>query len=145
MLSNGQEIHFMNILHCEAFGSRNLLSVPQITMSNPGIMIEFGSRTAKILCGKNTIATDTLVGKLYCLNTKMTSQMPKGLPTALVTAATKNLDLWHEWFGHINFDTLKEMSSAVKGMNVTRMKSPAICEACMIGKSHRQIPHMAAE
>ena len=49
ILSNGQEICFSNVLHCKAFGGRNLLSVPQITTSNPGITIEFGSRTVKIL------------------------------------------------------------------------------------------------
>ena len=145
MLNTGREVHFSNVLHCKAFGGRNLLSVPQITTFNPGITVEFGSRTAKILRGKNTIATGTLVGRLYCLNMKTTLQTPKGLPTALVTVATKNLDLWHERFGHINYNTLKEMSSVVKGMNITRTKSPAICEACMIGKSYRQILHMAAE
>ena len=144
-LSNGQEICFVNVLHCKAFGGRNLLSVPQITTYNPGIIIKFGSRIARILRGKNAIATGTLVGRLYCLNTKMTLQIPKGLPTALVTVVTKNLDLWHEQFGHINYNTLKEMSSVVKGMNVTKTKSPAICEACMMGKSHRQISHTAAE
>src|SRR5437762_3208413 len=118
MLSNRQEICFVNVLHCKAFGSWNLLSVPQITTSHPGIMIEFRSKTAKILHGNNIIITGTLVSRLYCLNTKITSQMLKGLPTALVTAAMKNLNLWYECFGHINFDTLKEMSSVVESMNI---------------------------
>ena len=55
--------------------------------------------------------------------------------------AKSDIELWHKRIGHINLEKLKGMQS--KGVIIglptfTKKEITGVCEACQLGKQHRQ-------
>ena len=70
--------------------------------------------------------------RLYLLKLSIIDQ-------CLITTEDATEDwLWHSWFGHMSFHTLKEMSNRqlVKGLPVIKVPNK-LCRDCMAGKHHR--------
>eukprot|EP00253_Pinus_taeda_P035887 PITA_35887 len=85
-----------------------------------------------LLDSMKPIASGTCVGGLYKLNVKSAPHQ------ALASSTMTTVDLWHQRFGHINFNDLLllQKRGMVEGLPV--LKPVYIdCDACALGKLHR--------
>jgi hypothetical protein len=47
------------------------------------------------------------------------------------------VELWHRRFGHLNLDNLKKVQKMVRGMPQFNVTRGGVCDACAMGKHHR--------
>jgi len=78
------------------------------------------------------IASGIHVGGLYKLNVKSAPHQP------LASSSMVTVDLWHQRFGHINFNDLLLLHKRSMVEDLPVLKSSHIyCDACALGKLHR--------
>jgi hypothetical protein len=53
--------------------------------------------------------------------------------------AESDIDLWHKWIGHVNYQRLQDLQTkqVVLGLPKFSGHKTQICEACQLGKQHR--------
>ncbi len=118
-----------NVMHVPALGYQ-LLSVP--TFDKLGLTTSFHSKRCQIYNGEKLLATATMKGNLYELDTYPTSK-----ETALVG---NSIEVWHHRLAHIQPSTILEMSKsqAVQGLNIENSsRKLSNCTGCVLGKGHR--------
>jgi hypothetical protein len=129
---DGNIRHIHNVMYVPGI-KKNLISVSTITDQN--LKVEFYKSYCVIkdlLDCMKPIASGIHVGGLYKLNVKSAPHQ------ALTSSAMTTVDLWHQRFGHINFNDLLllQKRGMVEGLPV--LKSVHIdCDACALGKLHR--------
>ncbi len=76
------------------------------------------------------LATATKCGSLFVLNGQTSEQ---------VIVAKVSLEIWHRRCGHLNGQSLRQLSSEklVDGFVHDGLKQIGFCEPCTIGKHHR--------
>ena len=118
-----------NVLHIPSF-EYSLLSVS--ALDKKGMQTTFGDGKCVIQKGSMVIATGTLNGSLYFVNTKKV-QKPK--ESAFITS----LQLWHERMAHVDKRGITQMArrGIVNGLKLESHGSTPLCEGCLKGKSHK--------
>lgn len=123
--------------------SCNLFSVKRIAKS--GLRVCFDGEKAEILHNDTVVADGQLRGKLYELNIFCKrSEMGSALVTGKVS---RNAVLWHQRYGHVGCDSLRELVrfDMVNGLTLTNFDADAVvCEPCLSGKIER-LPFGSAE
>lgn len=122
-----RECNLRNVLHVPTLGYQ-LLSVP--TLDKSGLETLFKSGRAFISSQTRLLATATLQGNLYRLDTS-------NVKTALVSA---QMNVWHKRLGHLSPTTISEMNTrnVVRGLHLAKENSNLThCEGCELGKAHR--------
>ena len=78
------------------------------------------------------IATGTRVGGFYKLDVTRKSHQ------VLASTTISTVDLWHQRYGHLNHKDLMllKKNTMVEGLHV--LKYHVECEACVLGKQHRE-------
>jgi transposase InsO family protein len=135
---DGEIKNIKNVLYVPGI-HRNLLSVGRI--ADQGYRVEFSSNrvtiwekdTKDVLCHDSKMSGNGLYRlDIECIN----------ILEACTVEKDQNLQqvlLWHKRLGHLNFETLHQLSrqGAVKGMpRLPRVKH--ICETCQLGKLARK-------
>ncbi len=118
-----------NVMHVPDLGYQ-LLSVP--TFDKLGLTTSFHSKRCQISSGTKILATATMNGNLYELDT-----YPKPRGTALIA---NSLHVWHQRLAHTHPSTIIEMSrtKAVEGLEIKNPpKESSNCAGCVLGKGHR--------
>ena len=100
------------------------------------LLSDYHNRFYKI--GK-LIMTATVNGRLRYLD-KDTLAQDEVNTAHIAVSKTLDLELWHCRFGHLGIDAVKQLinQDMVDGLDLTSDSPfPAICEACIRGKQHR--------
>jgi transposase InsO family protein len=117
----------------------NLLSVLFLTIHR-GIKVEIIGTALRFYKMGKLILTATVNGRLAYLDGETLTQ--DEVNTAHIAASkTLDLELWHRRFGHLGIDAVKQLitQDMVDGLDITSdTPFPAICEACIHGKQHRE-------
>lgn len=117
----------------------NLFSVLNVEMK--GMKVVFGDGKVKIYNGSQVVATGVRRGKLYELNLYANSDYAS---ESMLTCGriTKDLELWHRRFGHLNMNQLEQLigKRMVNGLSPTKnlSRSEIVCEPCVVGKQTRK-------
>ena len=133
ILVNGKRVKcvLQNVLHVPDLGYQ-LLSVP--TFDKSGFTTSFHSARCWISNGSKLLATATIKGNLYELDTP-----PPSVESALLAKSTQ---LWHQRLAHIQPATIIEMSKsqAVRGLEIDDSREQTMtCAGCALGKAHRAV------
>ncbi|KAJ0795822.1 putative RNA-directed DNA polymerase [Helianthus annuus] len=130
----GTEKRVPNVFYVEGL-KHNLLSVGQLVQK--GYEVKFSNRECRI-----KDKTGETIGIVNMTGNKM---FPLNLSQDLIPRAysmiTQDLSaLWHQIYGHINFDTLHDMgmNEVVKGLPKISKQQSKVCESCMLGKHARK-------
>ncbi|KAJ0522113.1 putative RNA-directed DNA polymerase [Helianthus annuus] len=130
----GTEKRVPNVFYVEGL-KHNLLSVGQLVQK--GYEVKFSNRECRI-----KDKTGETIGIVNMTGNKM---FPLNLSQDLIPRAysmiTQDLSaLWHQRYGHINFDTLHDMGmkEVVKGLPKISKQQSKVCESCMLGKHARK-------
>ena len=132
-LSNGKSAKITSVLYVPNL-STNLLSIKRLTTA--GYNISFINGICNISFENDIVATANLsTDGLYHLNCSMT----KNTEYANVITETGNIDLWHQRFGHTNFNTIFQLanSKSIKGINISSKPPTSPCETCVVNKQTR--------
>jgi hypothetical protein len=125
---------------------KNLLSVGKF--ADKGFYTLFGKETCWIfkrdIPGRILlIGTKSRSNGLYRLNSSLMRRAPSSASGQSANLVTENqqrtTELWHRRAGHLNFQSLYNLSKRgmVSGMPTLPLIKPT-CEACVLGKHHRQ-------
>lgn len=130
ILLNGEIVccKLNNVLLVPELGYQ-LLSVSSLSMK--GFTTAFEGRKCDIKQGRTVVASGTLQGSLYRLDTV------KGANTALVSST---LQVWHERFAHVDPSVIQNMvnNNVVSGVEIQDSNASEMkCEGCVLGKGHR--------
>ncbi len=109
--------------------SFNLVSVSKV--SERGRIVRFVETGCEFIDSQNKVlATATKCGSLFALNCQTTEQ---------VNVAKVSLEVWHRRYGHLNGQSLRQLSSEklVDGFVHDGLKQIGFCEPCTIGKHLR--------
>lgn len=140
--------------------THNLLSVAKLTR-HEGITVAFDQDCARILKDGNTVITAKQHNNLFIIYPSLpTSESATVTQNTAYTATTRSeqrkkqtSDLIHDRLGHLSWYTVKKMAKAdaligldkAAVLNLTanlsgahKLTATEICEACVLGKSHRQ-------
>jgi len=118
-----------NVMHVPELGYQ-LLSVP--TFDKLGLTTSFHSKRCRISNGAKLLATATMRGNLYELDT-----YPSSSETALIG---NSIQLWHHRLAHIQPSSIIRMSKskAVQGLEICNSGDDlSKCSGCVLGKGHR--------
>ena len=121
----------LNVLHVPTI-TKNLVSIRQII--NQEMQVQFTHLGCFIEEEGKVIAHWHQEGRMFILNTNEVG-------TAMFTKGEKvesNTDLWHKWFGHVNFPRLCEMKTKniIFGLPKFNGQNSQVCEACQLRKQH---------
>ena len=109
--------------------SFNLVSVSKV--AERGRVVRFVETGCEIVDDRGRVlATATKCESLFLLDCRTSEQM---------TVAKVLIDVWHRRYGHLNGQSLKQLSSngLVDGFDHDGLKEVSFCESCMPGKQHR--------
>ncbi len=118
-----------NVLHVPELGYQ-LLSV--LTFDKSGLATSFYSRLCRIERDSTLLATATMNGNLYELDTP--------LPSPATSLVAQTMKVWHQRLAHTQPSTISEMaqSGTVQGLEIKRsVKDDMSCTECVLGKGHR--------
>jgi hypothetical protein len=132
--------HFNDVL-CVPIISCNLLSIYQITHSGEGKTIEFSPHQVVIKdlkYPKHILATGIVddITRLYNFDNFGSSYF-----SLVFVAHSDDLNkIWHEWFGHLNYRSLKQLCNQhmVIGLPLV-LCSDGVWSGCVLGKNHWEI------
>lgn len=115
---------------------KNLLSIGRTSEKGMRVIFEEGGKRV-IFYKSNKFIVDGFRedGKLYKLNF-----WPVCKYSEENVSTSSSLKEWHEKLGHVNFQTLRQMitNCAVNDLKVFNLdKENPFCEACVLGKQHR--------
>ncbi|KAJ0586507.1 putative RNA-directed DNA polymerase [Helianthus annuus] len=128
----GQNKKVKNVFYVKGL-KHNLLSVGQLLQK--GYKVEFLKEQCIIKDMNNRV-----IGVIKMTNNKMFPLNPDNdISLALSMTSTDTSTLWHERFGHVNFDTLVEMGNKELVRGIPKItKNLNICEGCISGKHARK-------
>lgn len=113
--------------------SCNLFSVKRVAKA--GLKVCFDDEKAEIVKDGVVTAVGWLKGKLYELDIYC---KPNEMGTAMVSGkVSRNALLWHQRFGHVGCDSLRELvkHEMVDGMQLKKLDDDVVvCEPCLSGK-----------
>jgi hypothetical protein len=134
-LDNG---HFNDVL-CVPSLSCNLLSVYQITHSGEGKIVEFSPHQVVIRDlkdPKHVLATGIVddITRLY----KFDNFGSSSFPSVFVAHSDDLSNIWHEWFGHLNYLLLQQLCNQqmVTGHPLVSCRD-GVCANCVLEKYYR--------
>ncbi|KAJ8715602.1 hypothetical protein PYW07_010084 [Mythimna separata] len=107
----------------------NLLSVSQ--MVNNGCEVKFERDGCQIYQNNKLILTALHRNNMYLLNNVSEA------PALLSTVDERDVNLWHQRMGHLNFTDLQKITESAKGVELLK-KGNQICTTCLEGKMSRQ-------
>ena len=121
-----------NFLHVATI-TENLVSVEQIV--DHGMQVQFTHLRCFIEEEGKIIVQWCREGRMFILETN-------NVGTAMFMKGQKvesHIDLWHKWFGHVNFPQLWEMKmkNIIFGLLSFNGYKGQVCEAFQLGKHHR--------
>lgn len=121
-----------NVLHVPKT-KKNLFSIGVCT--SKGFNVEFNNDRVKI-CREGKIFAEGFKQDNEIFRMAFRVNTPPNKQEANITST---LEVWHERFGHVNKQTVKEMSEKqmVEGVSLSNVKN-FFCEPCQVGKSHKQ-------
>ncbi|TXG64801.1 hypothetical protein EZV62_011795 [Acer yangbiense] len=111
---------------------KNLLSVGQLSEKGYDIRIHEG------ICTINS-AQKGLIAKVKMSQNRLFPLLinSDSLPCFSSVMCDENW-LWHMWFGHVNFGSLKQLASRKMVLGLPSINPPdRVCETCVLGKKHR--------
>lgn len=120
-------IQVRNVLYVPSL-TTNLLSVSQMTKN--GCEIDFEKDYCRIYQNKKLILTAFQHDNMYVL--KDFSETP----ALLSIVDEKDINLWHQRMGHLNFTDLQKIENSADGVELSK-KVSQICTTCMEGKMNR--------
>ncbi|KAI3821704.1 hypothetical protein L1987_09276 [Smallanthus sonchifolius] len=135
----GKEKTIPNVFYVKGL-RHNLLSVGQLLQKGYNVFFANGCCEIKDHKGYNLAKVRMTGNKMFPLN------LSRDINLALSTTIEDNSTLWHHRYGHVNYDTLRDMSNtgAVKGLPTVN-KIEQVCEGCALGKhSRKTIPRKAS-
>ncbi len=109
--------------------SFNLVSVSKV--SEKGRIVRFVEAGCEIVAlHDQVLATATKCGSLYLLDCKTNEQ---------INVAKVSMDVWHRRYGHLNGQSLKQLSvdGLVVDLDYNGTGEISFCEPCTAGKHHR--------
>lgn len=113
---------------------KNLLSIMKTT--ERGIKVTFTEGGDRVIFEKNNrfILDGVRCNNLYRLKVTSVNTSESHVVTS------DSLKLWHERFGHVNYQTLKQMRDrkTVEDLEFDSVANDPFCEGCVYGKQHRQ-------
>ena len=125
---NCGKITLKNVLHVQEIKS-NFISVAKATEN--GMTVIFKHNTSEIRNNKNeTILTAVKRDDLFLCEIK-------DVPNRCLSAVQSNEFMkWHNRYGHVNFNCLKDMikKNTVRGIKIKEMPNSFECETCAKGK-----------
>lgn len=113
---------------------RNFISVSRSTEKGMKVIFEEGAKRVSFVKGDLVVADGTRDNRLYKMN------LGPVKTTELNIATAGSPMIWHERLGHVNFKTLREMSSkgVVDDLEINKMtEENPFCKGCAYGKQHR--------
>ena len=130
-----------NVLHIPEV-QQNLISIGKL--ADRGFEAHFTGSGLKIVRNSRVVAVGIREGeKLYRLKCRVVAE--KTVHANSVVTGPQPINVWHERFGHANYQTIKAAirHGAVSGLQVAEESFPAspaqetFCEACCLGKQAR--------
>lgn len=120
---------------------KNLIYVSTIT--NQNLNVEFTQSNYYVKDSQNhykVIAIGTRLGGLYKLD------IIKNKHQALTSSVISTEELWHHRYGHLNEHDLVQLQKKSMVEGLPELKSECLeCEACALGKQHRDDFHVHTE
>jgi hypothetical protein len=126
--------YFKNVLHVPSL-SVNLLSIYHITHFGSGRKVEFTM--------DSTVITDISTGSQLAHGIADHSSrlyffshfVPKSISTIFMSQSNNIIRLWHEIFGHLNYNYLHQLNkkNMVEGLPAIKFTS-GVCQGCILGK-----------
>ena len=118
--------------------SSNLFSVYQMTHTRSPNKFIFSPNEVEIseISNGKVIAKGFVdhISKVY----KFSHFLPYSNPYALLNHANEASKLWHEIFGHLNYNYLSDLSEKDMVIGLPKIKfSKGVCQGCILGK-HRE-------
>lgn len=134
-LKNGDITNIQDVLHVPTL-AKNLLSVCLATTQCKSIEFFHNYCTIKTTSkdGKEITLQFNQIGNLYPLEVENIEKKS----TSLVISKTPQGEtiLWHHRLGHVNPNTLKEVSKIEKNISIN-LSHLSLCESCLAGKQHK--------
>ena len=130
-----------NVLHVPDV-QQNLISIGKLT--DRGFEARFTGTGLKIMRGTQVVALGVREGeKLYKMKCRVLAERTAHANT--VVDEPQTVDVWHERFGHVNYQTIGEAirHGTVTGLQIQAAssggsaQSRGLCEACCFGKQAR--------
>ena len=111
--------------------SKNLLSVPAMALTGAEVRFD-KTKCVVIKDGKEFIIGHIVNDKLYRVNTDEYAHF-------LALSSVPTMQTWHCRYGHLNYGYVNKLLSKdlVEGMKYSDTKSTKECQACALGKMHR--------
>ena len=142
---NGQikKCFLQDTLHVPEF-EYSLISVS--AMDNRGISTEFAEGQCRMVRGSKVVATGSLKGSLYILNTAddvsaESNTQDKNVTPIPHSANLASLGRWHERLAHVHSSGIDSMvrNNVVSGIKLSTKNngSKEVCPPCVLGKCHR--------
>ena len=123
-----QDVLYVPRLACNLFSVR--------AAAAKGNTVKFGHEKCWIRDGDGKLkGKGTVAGKLYRLDCE-----PNTVERASVASQLRSyVDLWHQWFGHLNGQQLERIAQKdlVTGVKIPQQVTLSFCEGCVEGKMHR--------
>ena len=113
----------------------NLFSVRAAAVK--GNIVQVGHSRCWIRDGNGKLhSMGSLVDKLYQLDCEPVSMEN----VSVASEQTNEIDLWHQWLGHIYGQRLKEVvqKDLAIGITIPKAANLSFCEGCVEGKMHRK-------
>ena len=128
---DGSNLCLSNVLFVPKLEA-NILSLGRLDEEDYRIVMGEGKLTIFNPFGQLFAEVHRSSGRLYLLKLSIINQC------LITTEATPEDSIWHSRFGHLNFHTLKEMSTkkSVEGLPPISIPSK-VCRNCIAGKHHR--------
>ena len=139
-LSTGTVIKLTDVLHVPT-AADNLMSVAHA--SKGGATFTFDADTCRIAMGSETLAVvPAAEHNVYYLSGTPLTDTPSRVTLAHAAAAT-DPNLWHRRLGHLGADNLAKLTTMSTGIkcqpaDIKGTSAATVCEACALGKQHRQ-------
>jgi hypothetical protein len=134
-LLSGNVFHIEEILYVPRL-KKNLISVA--VLESKEYTVAFSKGNALMWPSNESMSSTMTIevqeGGLY----KVTSQVMQALPHEMI----KPCELWHERFGHLNYNALPGFQKMVTGMSFSSFEHDSICRSCALGKNTKKsYPH----
>ena len=136
---NGEILWLSNVLYVPHLAA-NILSLGRLDEEGCRMTMAGGKLTIFDRDGYLFTEVQRYEGWLYLLKLSIVNQC------LIITEDTAEDWLWHSWFGHLSFHTLKEMSSKQIIEEIPPINMPnKLCQNCIAGKHHRMpFPKMSS-
>ncbi|KAK1434246.1 hypothetical protein QVD17_11166 [Tagetes erecta] len=108
----------------------NIISLGQLDESGYKVTMEHGTLLLFEKSGSLLMKVPRSLNRLYKIKLNVAT------PVCLQVKLDDEAWLWHARLGHLNFDSLKELSKFAKGLPVIN-RPVQICDSCLVGKQTR--------